>query len=82
MWESLVRTWQDPQALPLNLTNAVFGLVCVLLVLAVAIGILLELSRRRRVPQPSDPKRFRTPELGVTMADGGEPVDPPTRQDE
>ncbi len=77
MWDSLLRAWRQPESLQLNITNAVFGLLALGAVLTVLAGIVVELFRHRRVRRDAvlDPKRFESEGLGVTMADGGEPVD-------
>jgi hypothetical protein len=60
----------------LDFTNIALGLVTLLCVVAVAAGVVRELhhriARRRRL---ADDHSFEAPELGVTMADGGERVD-------
>ena len=81
--------WNDPQTFWLNITNAALGLVVVISVAAVAIGVVQELYARRKlrikgldrevqdlVAGFEDGHAFNVPGLGLTMADGGEPVDP------
>jgi hypothetical protein len=82
--------WGDPETLWLNLTNVGLGIVVLLCIGGVAYGILQDLvARRSRVPQSEvdstvrrllagipGPHSFHTPELGLTMADGGEPEEP------
>lgn len=77
MWDSLLRAWRQPESLQRNITNAVFGLLAVGAVVTVFAGIVVELFRHRRARRDAviDPKRFESEGLGVTMADGGEPVD-------
>ena len=83
--------WSDPETLWLNLTNLGLGLVVLLCLGAVAIGVIQELEARRRkraelksldkevselVASYQDGHAFDVPGLGLTMADGGEPMDP------
>jgi hypothetical protein len=60
----------------LNFTNIALGLVTAICVIVVAAGVLRELGYRlshsRRL---ADDHAFESPELGVTMADGGKRVD-------
>ena len=69
--------------------NFALGLVVVACCLIVAYGVVQELAARRRkravaagldrevsdLVASYDPHAFHTPELGLTMADGGEPID-------
>jgi hypothetical protein len=83
--------WSDPQTYWLNLTNAALGLVVVICIAAVAIGVVQELYARRKkagaldrevrelVAGYQDGHAFDLPGLGLTMADGGEPIDPKDR---
>jgi len=78
----------DPSAYWLNVTNAVLGLVVLICCVAVTVGIALELAANRKkrrglaaldreVSQmvgAFDSHTFNVPSLGLTMADGGEPV--------
>ena len=79
--------WNDPQTLWLNLTNLALGLVTLtaLLVVAGAVAWELVLKRRKahefgrmdadmRTMLAGSPHVFGVPELGLTMADGGEPI--------
>lgn len=65
-----------PDTFWLNFVNIGLGLVTLLCVLVIAAGVAVELrarwARRRAV---ADDHAFESPELGVTMADGGERVD-------
>ena len=68
--------------------NAVLGLVVLICCAAVALGVLQELAARRRKRASAaqldrelneligayDGHAFHVPTLGVTMADGGEPM--------
>lgn len=60
----------------LNFTNIALGLVTLVCVIAVAAGVVHELAQRTaRARRPADDHAFETPELGLTMADGGKRVD-------
>ena len=71
--------WSDPQTLWLNVTNLLLGLATVLALgfVVVAIGREWILRRRRaREIEGLDAElehMLDVPELGMTMADGGEP---------
>ena len=71
----------------LTFTNAALGIVVLICILAVGIGVLQELAARRKkraqlsqldrevsdlVASFQDGHAFHSPELGITMADGGE----------
>jgi uncharacterized membrane protein len=73
----------DPSTYWLTITNISLGVVTVLCCLAVAFGVVQELAARRKkkaaeaaglAPSFSDGHSFGLPQLGLTMADGGEPV--------
>jgi hypothetical protein len=78
----------DPSATWLNIMNISLGLVVLICCAAVALGVLQELAaRRRKRASASQLDRelneligscgghaFHVPGLGLTMADGGEPV--------
>ena len=80
--------WSDPETYWLNVTNAALGVVVLLCVAAVAFGVLQELYSRRKLRTNAldrevkdlmssfDGHAFDVPGLGLTMADGGEPIDP------
>jgi len=60
----------------LNFTNIALGLVTLACVIAVAAGVVHELGHRLSHGKTlADDHAFETPELGVTMADGGERID-------
>ena len=63
----------------LNVTNAVLGLVtviCVAIVGRVAFQEIRErVANRGRVPIAEDNHAFNISDLGITMADGGVPID-------
>ncbi len=79
--------WSDPQTMWLNYTNLGLGLVVLAIFAVVGYGFVLELASRRRRAAASDidgemhrmldsldsAHTFSSPELGLTMADGGEP---------
>ena len=66
-----------PDTFWLNFTNIALGLVTLACVIAIAGGVARELLLRwqRRATVPEDDHAFATPELGLTMADGGERID-------
>jgi hypothetical protein len=77
----------DPQTWWLNATNLALGVVIAICVVVMLGGIVHELVarflKRRRIEaeidrdmQHLDDGVFRHPELGATMADGGEPLRP------
>ncbi len=82
--------WTDPQTLWLNLTNLGLGVVVLICIGVVGYGVVRDLlARRSAVPQAevdravkpllagAEPSHaFHSPELGWTMADGGEPDQP------
>lgn len=69
----------DPETIWLNLTNAALGLVTLICLLAVIYVTVKEAIDRwvvkGRIPVESDTHAFHIEDLGITMADGGEPVD-------
>jgi hypothetical protein len=70
-----------PDTFWLNFTNIALGLVTLACVLAIAAGVVHELTGRRRKraarkrAAEHDDHAFAIPELGLTMADGGERID-------
>ena len=77
----------DPSTYWLTITNAALGVVVLICCAAVAINVFQEIAAKRRkvatmskidhevsdlVASFQDGHTFRLPELGVTMADGGE----------
>ena len=70
-----------PDTFWLNFTNIALGLVTLACVLAIAAGVVHELADRRRKraarnrDAAADDHAFVTPELGLTMADGGRRID-------
>lgn len=78
----------DPSTYWLTFTNVALGVVTLICCGAVAFGVLQELAARRKkhaaldrldgevsdLLAGFDGHTFQTPELGVTMADGGEPI--------
>jgi hypothetical protein len=76
--------WSDPQTLWLNLTNLGLGVVVLTCIGVVGYGVLRDLLARRRSESQDEAGNvashaFHTPELGWTMADGGEPEKPVER---
>jgi hypothetical protein len=70
--------WGDPETFWLNVMNAALGAVCLVCLALFAGGVVREIvarARRRRetVVQVRD-HMFAVPGLGLTMADGGEPL--------
>lgn len=78
----------DPSTYWLTVMNAALGVVVVACCLFVAYGVVQELAARRRkravaagldrevsdLVASYDGHAFHSPELGLTMADGGEPI--------
>jgi len=65
-----------PDTFWLDFTNIALGLVTLICVIVVVAGVVYELGyRRARGKKLVDDHAFDTPELGLTMADGGERVD-------
>jgi len=65
-----------PDTFWLDFTNIALGLVTLVCVLAIAAGVVRELvDRRRQHAAAADDHAFATPELGLTMADGGRRID-------
>jgi len=79
----------DPSTYWLTFTNAALGIVVLICCVAVAIGVVQEIAAKRKkvsamskldrevndlVNSYEDGHTFQLPELGMTMADGGESV--------
>ena len=79
----------DPSTYWLTVTNAALGLVVLICCCAVGIGVFQEILAKRRkaaalshidrevsdlVASFGDGHAFHLPNLGMTMADGGEPI--------
>ena len=77
----------DPSTYWLNVTNIALGVVVLICCIAVGIGVLQELAAKRKkhaalsaldtevtdlVNSFNDGHAFHLPQLGLTMADGGE----------
>lgn len=71
--------WSNPETLWLNLTNLGLGVVTLICVIAVGYSIVFEVWARKRATVSDEPHAMHVPELGWTMADGGEPVDKPAK---
>ena len=67
----------DPAMLWLSTINLVLGLVCLVCVAVIGYGVLREIGTRLRLKVPLVGRElthaFHVPDLGYTMADGGEP---------
>lgn len=81
----------DPSVLWLNLTNIALGVVLLICCGVIALAVVKEVLVRLRagahltgaMPKPGfvpDDHTFHFPELGLTMADGGEPATKPRRK--
>ncbi len=81
--------WNDPQTLWLNYTNLGLGLVVLACIGVAAYAFWAEFAARlqakaagdvdshvRKLMADMSPHAFHSPELGMTMADGGEPEKP------
>lgn len=80
--------WNDPQTLWLNVVNLGLGLVTLVCIAAIAYGVLQDLrerAKKRAAARISNREvadlvssfgdhAFDMPGLGLTMADGGEPL--------
>ena len=68
--------WMQSETFWLDLTNVALGVVTLVCVLVVATGVLQDLlPRLRRSAAHDDDHVLLTPELGLTMADGGRRVE-------
>ena len=69
--------FNDPNTFWLNVTNIVLGLVTLICCVAVGRGVYQDVRARlrKRVSGRVDDHVFVIPELGITMADGGERLD-------
>lgn len=67
----------------LNLVNAALGLATLICIAAVAWGVVSEIAVRLRARASAfaDSHTFALPEVGLTMADGGEKVDEKAKKD-
>jgi hypothetical protein len=67
----------DPAMLWLSTVNLVLGLVCLVCVAVIGYGVVKEIAARIRLKAPLTGRElthaFHVPDLGFTMADGGEP---------
>ncbi len=85
--------WSDPQTLWLNIVNLSLGIVTLVCVAAIGYGVLQDVrerARKRAGARVSDHEvadlmtgfgghAFEMPGLGMTMADGGEPIKKPAQ---
>jgi hypothetical protein len=73
--------WNDPQLFWLNVTNWILFLVTLACVAIIAGAVAREAFKRFRIKfpigvrEPLDSHALHVPELGFTMADGGEKID-------
>ncbi|OGG44021.1 MAG: hypothetical protein A3F84_27835 [Candidatus Handelsmanbacteria bacterium RIFCSPLOWO2_12_FULL_64_10] len=69
--------WSDPETLWLNITNAALGIVTLAALLSVLGAAAVELCGRlkKHLARARDFRTLRVPDLGLTMADGGEKID-------
>ena len=72
--------WSDPNTYWLNLTDIVLGLVTLACIVIVGVAVGREVLARFAVRVRADTHALAVPELGLTMADGGEPVKPETEK--
>ena len=70
--------WADPQTFWLNVTNAALGLVCLTSLVLILGAVVKEVWARAKKHNMAianlDPHILSVPELGTTMADGGQPL--------
>ena len=70
--------WLQTQTFWLDLTNIVLGVVTLVCLLVVGFGLVQELGARRWPSPARDADHVLvTPELGLTMADGGHRIETP-----
>lgn len=76
--------WSDPETFWLNVTNAALGLVVLAAAAALVASLGVELFERarRRAAAFDDPHTYLVPELGTTVADGGEKIQEEKKSDE
>jgi hypothetical protein len=70
----------DPAVLWLVITNLAMGAVMLVCFILLGGAILREVFGRMRAPHTADDHAFALPELGLTMADGGEREDTPSKK--
>jgi len=66
--------FSDPETLWLNLTNLGLGIVTLAALVGVGVVLVREIIARVKVDVPSTDHALLHPDLGLTMADGGEPI--------
>jgi hypothetical protein len=91
----LAINWNDPETYWLNITNIWLGVVVLICLIVVAFSVVQEFrarSRKRATERDLDREvkdlvanytganALDIPGLGLTMADGGEPLQPPARE--
>lgn len=71
--------FSDPEVFWLNITNLSLGIITLVCVVVVGYVVFQEVAekafKRSAKTVPSDNHTYLVPELGLTMADGGEPCD-------
>ena len=76
--------WSDPETMWINLTNLAMGIFVLLAVLGFAWALIGDLRDRAKVKTQQQAltnlgsHAFFEPQLGLTMADGGEHEEPPS----
>jgi hypothetical protein len=71
-----MEAWLQSETFWLNVTNVALGILTLVCLLVVGYGVVLELlPRLRRRSVAEDDHAVLTPELGLTMADGGRRID-------
>ncbi len=65
----------DPSGDWLDFTNFILGVTTLICVLVVAWAGVKEFAKRTARKPAANPHALDVPELGMTMADGGEPLD-------
>lgn len=66
--------WSNTETLWLNLTNAALGVVTLICAGVIAKGILMQFGFFVSRETQEDDHILNVPGLGITMADGGEPI--------
>ena len=64
----------DPETLWLNITNLGLGIVTLAALIGLGTVVAKELLGRLALHAPSPEHELLDPQLGLTMADGGEPI--------
>jgi hypothetical protein len=73
--------WLHSETLWLDLTNVALGVVTLVCLAVIAAGVVQEvLGRLRSRAAQDDAHVLVSPELGITMADGGRRIDRPRKR--